>query len=90
MTNANGGEPQAIKYAGTVVSVETAGKLLSVQQRIQGRVGKTMLPIEALPLGNSYCLYCTAPCFVLPEKGVSPDLPDFCTGCDDLFAMGVL
>ena len=51
-------------------------------------VGKVKLPVEKLPLGNFYCLFCEELGFVVPENGVA-DTPDFCGTCDYFFAIGL-
>lgn len=66
------------------------GSFLLLDQRISIHSGREKLPIEALPLGNYYCSWCSHLCFVLPEDKVSDEPPVFCDNCDFLFAQGVL
>lgn len=76
---------------GAVEAVKIRAKLLHIERVRRVQACKVMLPTDSLPLGNYYCGWCTVLGFVLPENGVIVGkMPDFCQGCDLLFATGVL
>lgn len=85
-TNAAVVYPEDLESAGLLESVS---RVLLMESRKTARVGK-MFPLESLPLGNSYCGWCTWPCFVVPVDGVVGEMPVFCENCNWLFATDLL
>lgn len=65
-----------------VCQEEKARLLQELRDRVKEWEAKTR--IEKLPEGNSYCLFCGALCFIVPEKDVETVTINFCADCTHL------
>jgi hypothetical protein len=63
--------------------VYSQDEIASMRRELQERVALSARKTRVFPLpeGNSYCLYCGALCFVVPEKDNPTEPATFCPEC---------